>query len=316
MRMYGLHRCGNDQPSVGGVFDGDGSYANIEQENANEDPTIDNLVNYPNCPLSKEDVQEDQDGICCDTCLVWLHKTCLHFTDEEFEDRVHSSNPWFCSHCLSLKSNKITWGEYEGEEAIKKVIQSTYDNILGWKKNILTLPRGKSGTAFLKELTRLLNLFVHKTKWERLAISLVHIFIPIMLQKPSLKSKPKDNAKYLLWRLERWKNGNLKSLLDEINEIQKRLKKTFTRKQESNEKAFIRLMTFGKVGQAAKFINNEAFITDVTQLNDEIKNILVEKHPNARGVDAQILIPQSATQFQPVIFEEITAETVQKKQEI
>ena len=133
-----------------------------------------------------------------------------------------------------------------------------------------------------------------------------------MLQKPSVKSKPKDNAKYLLSRLERWKNGNLKSLLDETNEIQKRLKKTLTRKQESNEKAFIRLMAVGKVGQAAKFINNEDSIKGVHQLSDEIKNILMEKHPNARGVDAETLITQSATQVQPVIFEEITAETVQK----
>lgn len=71
-------------------------------------------------------------------------------------------------------------------------------------------------------------------------------------------------------------------------------------------------MMFGRVGQAAKFINNESSIKGVHQLNDEIKNILMEKHPNARGVDAEILIPQSATQVQPVIFEEITAETVQK----
>lgn len=92
----------NDHPSVGGwrsfrlwdsIFDEDGSYANIQQENENEDPTIDNLINYLNCPLFKEDVLEDQDGICCDMCLVWLHKTCLHFTDEEFEDLVHSFNP-------------------------------------------------------------------------------------------------------------------------------------------------------------------------------------------------------------------------------
>ena len=132
-----------------------------------------------------------------------------------------------------------------------------------------------------------------------------------MLQKPSIKSKPKDNAKYLLSRLKRWKNGNLKSLLDETNKIQKRLKKTLTRKQESNEKAFIRLMTVGKVvGQAAKFINNEDSIKGMHQPSDEIKNILLEKHPNARGVDAETLIPHSATQVQPIIFEEITAETV------
>ena len=38
----------------------------------------------------------------------------------------------------------------------------------------------------------------------------------------------------------------------------------------------------------------------------------MEKHPNARGVDAEVLIPKSATQVQPFIIEEITAEKVQK----
>ena len=116
-------------------FDEDDYYANTEQENANEIPTIDNVNNYPNCPICKEDVQEDQDGILCNTYLVWLHKTCLHFTNEESEDVVYA-NPWFSSHYLSIKLNKITWGEYEGEEDIKNIIQSTYSNILGWKKNI------------------------------------------------------------------------------------------------------------------------------------------------------------------------------------
>ena len=77
--------------------------------------------------------EEDQDGIRCDMFLVWLHKTCLHLANEESEDVVYA-NPWFCSYCLSIKSNKITWGEYEGEEAIKKIIESTYNNILGGRR--------------------------------------------------------------------------------------------------------------------------------------------------------------------------------------
>ena len=71
-------------------------------------------------------------------------------------------------------------------------------------------------------------------------------------------------------------------------------------------------MTVAKVGQAAKFINDEDSIKGVHQLSDEIKNILWEKYPNARDVDAETLIPQSAKQVQPVIVEEIIAETVQK----
>ena len=38
------------------------------------------------------------------------------------------------------------------------------DEIVKWKKNMFTLPRGKSGTDFIKELTRLIYLFAEKTK--------------------------------------------------------------------------------------------------------------------------------------------------------
>ena len=71
------------------------------------------------------------------------------------------------------------------------------------------LSRGKAGTEFIKELTRLIFLFVNKTKWEHLALSLVHIFMPLILQKPSKSSKAKDHAKYLLARLENGKQVTL-----------------------------------------------------------------------------------------------------------
>ena len=50
----------------------------------------------------------------------------------------------------------------------------------------------------IKELSHLIKCFVDKTKWERLALPLVHIFVPMMLQRPSANSKPRDNVKYLL----------------------------------------------------------------------------------------------------------------------
>ena len=139
------------------------------------------------------------------------------------------------------------------------MITSTYDVIVGWKKNIFRLPRGKCGDDFSKELARLINLFVNKTKWERLALPLVHIFIPIMLQLPSPKSKPRENAKYMTSRLERWKEGNIESLMAEMREIQERIKPHDKEsiQEKSNQKMFVSLMLFGKLGDAAKKINNE-----------------------------------------------------------
>ena len=155
---------------------------------------------------------------------------------------------------------------------------------------------------------------VDKTKWERLALPLVHIFIPLMLQNPSPKSKPRVHSKYLTLRLTKWKEGNLQSLMQEMVEIQKRLKpsKGSKKKVDAAQKAFVKLMLLGKVGVAAKRINNEDSVKGVHQLNDEIKNILQEKHPKGREASPEILLPSRASSPESVIFERITAETVYK----
>ena len=201
--------------------------------------------------------------------------------DVEFTTLTAPDIQWFCSRCRLIKSNKITWGEHVGEENIRTLIQSSYDQIIGWKKKIFTLPRGKCGTDFIKELARLINLFVNKTKWQRVALSLVHIFIPIMLQKPSKKTKPRDHSKYLKLRLEKWSRGEIASLMEEASEIQKRMKpgKNEESKEDVAYKAFVKLMMLGKVGEAAKKINNDDSIKGVHPLNEQIKNILQDKPP-------------------------------------
>ncbi len=98
-----------------------------------------------------------------------------------------------------------------------------------------------------------------------------------MLQKPSAKSKARDNAKYLTRRLQRWKDGELNDILSEVREIQKRLKKMQKVKEESRSKAFCRLMFRGKVGQALRFIDSESGIKGVHKVNRQVKGLLKDK---------------------------------------
>ena len=95
------------------------------------------------------------------------------------------------------------WGDIKGQQPIKSTVMAIYDKVVTWIKNIMPVPRGESGEKFIAELSRLLDLFNNKTAWEPLAIHMFHIFIPMMLQKPSAKSKAKDHVKYLLKRLQR-----------------------------------------------------------------------------------------------------------------
>ncbi len=78
-----------------------------------------------------------------------------------------------------------------------------------------------------------------------------------MLQKPSPKSKPQQNAKFLKKRLTWWSEGNLASIMDENRAIQKRLQNRTERVKEGQSKAFCRLMLLGKIRKATKFIDND-----------------------------------------------------------
>ena len=161
-------------------------------------------------------------------------------------------------------------------------------------------------------MTRLIYLFVDDTKWSRLGLSLVHIFLPLVMQKPSSKSKAKENAAYLSSRLRLWSNGQVRELLEEGRVIQERLATKLQKKQESKKKAFCRLMFLGKLSPAMKYISSEDETLGVHILDEKIKNILLEKHPKGREASEDILLPDNAADPLPVVFEEINADKVLK----
>ena len=269
-------------------------------------------VEVLNCPMCTLVVNDNDKALCCDLCSAWYHANCLLISEDEYNSMSGTPEKWFCDHCSSMRANKIRWGSFDGEDNISREINLAYQEIITWRKNLFTLPRGKSGTDFIKELTRLLYLFVDKTKWENIALSLVHIFIPLMLQKPSKKSKARDHTKYLMSRLEKWKQGNLQYLLAEGKEIQKRLRKNKSKKLESKQKSFLRLMSARKVGQVTKLINNNDMVVGVHSISDDIKEALAKKHPKAEKLFPEVLLQIDKPLPNPVIYENITAESIQR----
>ena len=99
----------------------------------------------------------------------------------------------------------------------------------------------------------------------------------------------------------------------EAKEIQKRMRKTQnTKTEETREKAFVRLMLLGKIGPAAKYINNDDSVKGVHSLTDEIKEILQSKHPAGREADLDVICELTKEPPQAVIFEAITGDEVYK----
>ena len=130
---------------------------------------------------------------------------------------------------------------------LQALVDNTFLEVARWRRNLFLVPTGKAGEAFIEELTSLINHFVTGSVFEPIALTLVSIFFPLLLQKPSKNSKAKDHVKYLSDRLTLWKEGRVEELLEEGRAIQKRLP---TRMNESRheraQKRFVSLMEKGK----------------------------------------------------------------------
>ena len=163
----------------------------------------------------------------------------------------------------------------------------------------------------IAEATRLVTLFNSKSAMEPIAIPLLVIFLPLMLQKPSRKSKKADHIRYLKKTLAMWKEGKLKELLSECGEIQKRLKKS-KRKEADASKGFVRLMMEGKVRQALKLVNADTDICGVHEMNDDVRGVLQEKHPAPEDPREEALDNSDIPRVESVIFEDINADLVQQ----
>ena len=57
------------------------------------------------------------------------------------------------------------------------------------EKKYMQIPRGKAGKTLIAEVTRLMRLFNSSKRWGPVAIHMLQVLLPVILQKPSLKSK-------------------------------------------------------------------------------------------------------------------------------
>ena len=209
--------------------------------------------------------------------------------------------------------NRLKWGGMTGVEEISVRLHLIHARIVIWKKNIFNVPRGQAGRDFVTEAVRLLKLFNTRSAWESVAIQLLIVFFPLMLQKPSQKSKASDHSRYLTKRLQWWKEGKLVEIMSEAETIQKRLMKLKGKagKEDKKLRSFANLMMEGKVKRALKLVDSDNGITGVHEMTDDVRNSLQAKHPDARDADTGILINGEVPHVEAVIFEEINAQSIQ-----
>ena len=253
-------------------------------------------------PTLEDALEDDQER---ETFENWESNDAIQDEGDLVEDRRDDGNE-------QLVYGPVSWGEMRSVEEVHSVVERVHLKIKAWKNNIFNVPRGKIGKEFIDEATRLMRLFNRKMRWEPLALNLLIIYFPLMLQKPSQRSKNKDHVRYLTKRLSLWKEGCLDKLLSEGEEIQKRMTSKNERKKESNLKGFRRLMMEGKVRQALKLVDSENDIAGIHTINSNIKDILKEKHPQGETLNAEVLLSGVPERVEEVTFERIDGHVIQE----
>ena len=190
------------------------------------------------------------------------------------------------------------------------MLNTVYDKLVFWRKNIFLLPSGRSGKLYIEETTRLINAWTHNLQY--VAFKAIMVMPNLFLQKPSRNSKSKDHLEALVRRLHLWKVGKLTELLIEGETIQKSLsdsKRTTAFAELS--KQFKNYMKKGNVNVALKLLTNN-MKDGILPLNIQTLNSLKEKHPESKDASIDILLTDISQRVHPIKFAGIDEEMIRK----
>jgi len=191
-------------------------------------------------------------------------------------------------------------------------MNTMYNAIVFWRRNLFTLPSGAAGKMFIKESTRLINAWSMKSSIRPIAMKLLMMMPALLLQKTSSKSKSKDHAEALKRRMELWNSGKLDDLFFEAVSIQKRLKNTPRPTSiDSIAKRFSAHMLNGRVSAAVKLLSEQSD-DGILPINEETLKLLHEKHPPAKEPGEIAMLPGEIQPVHPSVFDQINGDTIQK----
>ena len=69
---------------------------------------------YP-CELCELPVTWNCQGVCCDDCSIWHHKSCIELCTQDYELLERSNVQWLCCKCESINVSTFTFRSYEWE---------------------------------------------------------------------------------------------------------------------------------------------------------------------------------------------------------
>ena len=209
----------------------------------------------------------------------------------------------------------FTWGNHSAAD-FTNILDSTYSEIVHWRRNCFTVPFGKAGREFVGELSKLYQAFASASALESIALKAATVLPILILQKPQRASKAKDHVACLERRLRSWKEGDLNDLLLEGRAIQHRIPKTSLKPTENTARSFADLMFAGKCKAALDILSNSGeggilHLDDHTDPSNPdsptVREVLISKHPTGQISHANCILQSPTQEVHPVVFESIDA---------
>ena len=85
------------------------------------------------------------------------------------------------------------WGALKGSE-IAEAVNSAYEQVVKWRKNLFQVPTGKVGQRFIEEMTKAIRHFTSSSSLQEVALTMVMVMPSLLLQKPSKKFEDKGTC--------------------------------------------------------------------------------------------------------------------------
>jgi hypothetical protein len=179
-----------------------------------------------------------------------------------------------------------------------------YDEIVLWRKNMFMLQSGAAGKQYVREKTRLLNLWNDQSVlFENIAIKMTMIMPALLLQKPLYKSTSKQHASCLARRIILWEKGDFDALTRECRTIQSKLRSFGSTSQPNSvSKKFTNMMLQGKVNPAMRLLEQEQS-SGVINVNSDTLKELRDKHPVACPPNEAVMLKGEIPIVDPVMFD-------------
>jgi hypothetical protein len=194
---------------------------------------------------------------------------------------------------IPLFKANFTWGTHDSA-TIKQAIETVYEEVIYWRRNLFPIPSGHAGTNFVQETARLFESYATSGPLEPIALKSVAIMSHLLLQKPFAKSKNRDHLQHLSRRMAMWEKGDIIELLSEARLLQSRHQSACeSNRPEDTTRRFTQLMHQGKVNNALSLIT-EGKKGGVLPLTPAVLNALSAKHPPAEPLDTSAILPTSA----------------------